>query len=80
MSTAAAPTTEPACLTLVDAARVIFPTKRGNSGYDCLRRMVQRRRCPVQFSYGRGRKGRLVRYLRAEDLPILQAWVKALVS
>jgi hypothetical protein len=65
-------------LTLVQAARLIFPHARGNSGYHRLRMIIARHHCPVQFSYGRGAKGREARYLRADQVAALQAWVKEL--
>lgn len=67
------------CVTLVEASRLIFPHARGNSGYDRLRRMIERHKCPVAFSYGRGAKGReAVRYLTVEEVPVLRDWVKEL--
>lgn len=76
MPAATAATTEH--ITLVQAARLIFPHARGNSGYDQLRRMIERHRCPVQFSYGRGAKGRQARYLRADEVDTLKNWVEGL--
>ena len=77
---ATALTTDAPCLTLVEAARLVFPHARGNSGYYRLYMMIKRHRCPVKFSYAPGRRGSQARYLRREDLPVLNDWVKELTN
>ena len=77
-ATAAAVAVQAEHLTLVEAAREIFPHARGNSGYHRLRMMISRHRCPIQFSYGRNAKNRSTRYLQRDQLDTLKQWVKDL--
>jgi len=62
---------------LVHAANVIFPGARGVSGYDRLRRIIERheRTCPVEIiDVPRGANGRTARHVRVSDLPALSRW------
>lgn len=81
MPTAAAATIEH--ITLVQAARLLFPHARGNSGYHRLATIIHRkgRSCPVKFSYGRSdRNGRRARYLRRDEVPQLKQWLDEIVK
>ena len=66
-------------VTLVEAAALLWPYAKGHSGYDRLRRIIERHRrtCPVKFSHGPSpANGRPARYLARTDLPTLKQWVE----